>query len=317
MGRKLGAVPLFGGSWVPIWHNVAGADAYLRAKFHLDPSNRFATIHERHRQTDRTDRQRTDSRGRMAAPKLDVLAFVWLNFQRGVVQWFQVVQILWYTGTGSTRCSSWWKTLLPVVSVLKFQVDFAGSQVLQTPQVRNCGISSFGARPYWSIYSDFTKVLEKVMTNMTNFVRGCRSSLLYQLNVLCGRAYFTVFLLSITPWKLLLLLPNSIRQNCEQLVSAESTKHLLVGMALLDCLDISSDYIEFLAQCSFLISFFCNSGIFFFGVIQVICLWHIPSSISATFVAVVLFRHKLDQCSSSWTLPQTPAWKPQVQLECL
>jgi len=31
------------------------AEAYLRAKFHLDPSNRLATVHERHRQTDRTD----------------------------------------------------------------------------------------------------------------------------------------------------------------------------------------------------------------------------------------------------------------------
>jgi len=27
------------------------------AKFRLDPSNRLATVHERHRQTDRTDRQ--------------------------------------------------------------------------------------------------------------------------------------------------------------------------------------------------------------------------------------------------------------------
>jgi len=26
---------------------VAGAEAYLRAKFHLDPSNRSATIHQR------------------------------------------------------------------------------------------------------------------------------------------------------------------------------------------------------------------------------------------------------------------------------
>jgi len=33
--------------------------AYLRAKFHLDPSNRLATVHQRHRQTDslQTDRQ--------------------------------------------------------------------------------------------------------------------------------------------------------------------------------------------------------------------------------------------------------------------
>jgi len=28
------------------------AEAYLRAKFHLDPSNRLATVHERHIQTD-------------------------------------------------------------------------------------------------------------------------------------------------------------------------------------------------------------------------------------------------------------------------
>ena len=58
------------GSWVPILHNVARAEAYLHARFHLDPSNRLATVHERHRQdrqtdmTDRTDRQRTDSIGR-------------------------------------------------------------------------------------------------------------------------------------------------------------------------------------------------------------------------------------------------------------
>jgi len=30
---------------------VARAEAYLRARFHLDPSNRLATIHQRHRQT--------------------------------------------------------------------------------------------------------------------------------------------------------------------------------------------------------------------------------------------------------------------------
>jgi len=48
---------------------VARAEAYLHAKFHLDPSNRLATVHERHRHTERqtdrqTDRQRTDSIGR-------------------------------------------------------------------------------------------------------------------------------------------------------------------------------------------------------------------------------------------------------------
>ena len=39
---------------------VARAEAYLHAKFHLDPSNRLATVHERHRQ----DRQRSDIIGR-------------------------------------------------------------------------------------------------------------------------------------------------------------------------------------------------------------------------------------------------------------
>jgi len=42
-------------------NNVAWAEAYLHAKFHLDPSNRLATIHKRYRQT---DRQRSDSMGR-------------------------------------------------------------------------------------------------------------------------------------------------------------------------------------------------------------------------------------------------------------
>ena len=31
-------------SWVPIQYNVASAEAYGLAKFHLDPSNRFATV---------------------------------------------------------------------------------------------------------------------------------------------------------------------------------------------------------------------------------------------------------------------------------
>jgi len=30
------------------------AETYLHAKFHLDPSNCLATVHQRHRQTDRT-----------------------------------------------------------------------------------------------------------------------------------------------------------------------------------------------------------------------------------------------------------------------
>ena len=45
---------------------MARAEAYLHAKFHLDPSIRLATVHERHRQAGQTgqDRQRTDSIGR-------------------------------------------------------------------------------------------------------------------------------------------------------------------------------------------------------------------------------------------------------------
>ena len=57
MGRKLGrgCAPLERRSWVSILHNVAGDEAYLFAKFHLDPLNSLATIHQRYRQTDRTE----------------------------------------------------------------------------------------------------------------------------------------------------------------------------------------------------------------------------------------------------------------------
>jgi len=60
MGRKVGAaVLLLGCNWVPIQHNMAGTEAYLRAKFLLDPPNRLVTIHQR----DRQDRQQTDRTG--------------------------------------------------------------------------------------------------------------------------------------------------------------------------------------------------------------------------------------------------------------
>jgi len=44
-------------SWVPIQYNVASAEAYGLAKFHLDRSNRLATVHQSYRQTghDRQD----------------------------------------------------------------------------------------------------------------------------------------------------------------------------------------------------------------------------------------------------------------------
>ena len=65
MGRKLdgGCTRLGQGAGSPS-NNVVRAEDYLPAKFHLDPSDRLATVHERHRQ-DRTDRQRTDSIGRI------------------------------------------------------------------------------------------------------------------------------------------------------------------------------------------------------------------------------------------------------------
>ena len=44
IGRK------FGGAGSPS-DSVAWAKAYHRVKFHFDPSNRLATIHQRHRQT--------------------------------------------------------------------------------------------------------------------------------------------------------------------------------------------------------------------------------------------------------------------------
>jgi len=58
MGQKLGvAVPFLGVEARSSSNNVS--KAYHYAKFHLDPSNRLATItiHQRHRQ----DRQRSDS----------------------------------------------------------------------------------------------------------------------------------------------------------------------------------------------------------------------------------------------------------------
>jgi len=55
MGRKVGAaVPPFGGEGLGSHLTQCGQGRALRhAKFHLDPSNRLATIHQRDRQTDR------------------------------------------------------------------------------------------------------------------------------------------------------------------------------------------------------------------------------------------------------------------------
>jgi len=67
-----GCAPLGRGSWVPIKHNAARAEAYVHVKFQFDPSNRLATVHQRtnvtdrqiDRQTDRQTGQRSDSIGR-------------------------------------------------------------------------------------------------------------------------------------------------------------------------------------------------------------------------------------------------------------
>jgi len=66
MGRKLAGIrgamrPLEWGGGGTRSNSVAWAEVYLHTKWHLDPSNRLVTIHQRHRQdrqtgqTDRTD----------------------------------------------------------------------------------------------------------------------------------------------------------------------------------------------------------------------------------------------------------------------
>jgi len=65
MGRKVGADVYLYVGWAGSPSNiVAWAEAYLRTKWHLDPSNRLATIHQSYRQTDRQtgqDRLLSDS----------------------------------------------------------------------------------------------------------------------------------------------------------------------------------------------------------------------------------------------------------------
>jgi len=47
---------LGGGEWGPHLTRCGCVETYVRAKFHLNLSNRVATIHQLHRQTDRQDR---------------------------------------------------------------------------------------------------------------------------------------------------------------------------------------------------------------------------------------------------------------------
>jgi len=56
----LAAVPLSVGRAMSHFNTISHwTEAYLRTKWHLDPSNRLATIHQRFRQTGQTDRQTT------------------------------------------------------------------------------------------------------------------------------------------------------------------------------------------------------------------------------------------------------------------
>jgi len=67
MGRKFGKGPrpfLGGGGAGSPSNTVTCAEAYLRPKFHLDPSNRLATIHQRY--TDRQDRTGQTDNGLIA-----------------------------------------------------------------------------------------------------------------------------------------------------------------------------------------------------------------------------------------------------------
>jgi len=87
---------------------VARAEAYLHAKFHLDPSNPLATIHQRHRQdrlTGQTDRQRSDSIGRTV---LQTVAQKWDRFLIG--HWCCSIGLLHplCTHLACKKMTAWW-----------------------------------------------------------------------------------------------------------------------------------------------------------------------------------------------------------------
>ena len=64
-GRKLGAVvPISVKGAGSSLHSVAWAEAYPHIKWHPNPSNRLATIHQSYRQDRQTDRRWSDSAGR-------------------------------------------------------------------------------------------------------------------------------------------------------------------------------------------------------------------------------------------------------------
>ena len=86
MGLKLGVPsPFWGGELGPHLTRVARPKAYLHAKFHIEPFDRLATVHQRYRQTDRQDmtEQRSDSTGRTVLETLaqcSFSVFYWMLF---------------------------------------------------------------------------------------------------------------------------------------------------------------------------------------------------------------------------------------------
>jgi len=63
-GEGRGCAPLGEGELGPHLTQCGQGRAYLHAKFHLDPSNRLATVHERYRQDRTRDRQHRANRFR-------------------------------------------------------------------------------------------------------------------------------------------------------------------------------------------------------------------------------------------------------------
>ena len=74
VGGRGCCAPMHGGAEFPP-NTVAWTEAYIHTKWHPNPSNRLATIHQRYRQTDmtdrETDRQQSDSTGRTVLQTVD------------------------------------------------------------------------------------------------------------------------------------------------------------------------------------------------------------------------------------------------------
>jgi len=77
MGRKWGVVPFGEAELGPHLTQCGQGRGYLCAKFHLDPSNRLATVHQcyrQERQTEQTDRQTGQWSGSIGRTVLQMVA---------------------------------------------------------------------------------------------------------------------------------------------------------------------------------------------------------------------------------------------------